>query len=108
MTVKFSVTDLSQTGTVRSLRLHVHQVLIKIPKFLHGGVKGHNLTGGVRRGVRPDTRHDSLLFLPAKEEPRTTNNNIKSHSKENTRNTEHDLKTDIDVSLNERSHNVIT
>lgn len=48
---------LGQASTVCTLGLHVNQVLVEVFKLFHGGPEGHNLAGGVCRGVHLCPRH---------------------------------------------------
>ena len=42
---------------MRTLRLHVNQVLVEVLELFHGGPEGHNLAGGVHRGEHLCSRH---------------------------------------------------
>lgn len=53
----WNATYLSQPCTVRTLRLHVNQILVEVLELFHGGPEGHNLAGGVRRGEHLCSRH---------------------------------------------------
>lgn len=55
--LKRNATYLSQACTMCTLRLHINQVLVEVPKLLHGGPEGHNLAGGVCRAVHLCSRH---------------------------------------------------
>lgn len=52
-----TTTYLSQASAVCTLRLHVNQVPVEVFKFFHCGLEGHNLAGGVCRGVHLCPRH---------------------------------------------------
>lgn len=54
---RWNTTHLSQACTVRTLRLHINQVLVEILELFHGGPEGHNLAGGVCRGEHLCSRH---------------------------------------------------
>lgn len=52
-----NATYLSQACAVCTLRLHINQVLVEVLELFHGGPEGHNLAGGVCRGVHLCSRH---------------------------------------------------
>lgn len=51
---------LCKTRSMGSFRLHVREVFVELPEFLHGGSEGHDLTAGVQRTLYLSHLHDGL------------------------------------------------